>query len=93
MSSILLFLFHTSIRAKQKQVVRVLLDYGAHLDQPNRSSERPMNLIINNAGNRIPLMKYITLKCLAASTIVKYKVMYHQQIPSTLERFVELHEI
>lgn len=75
----------------RKQVVRVLLDYGAHLDQPNRSSERPLNLIINNASSGIPLMKYLSLKCLAASTIIKYKVVYHQQIPTTLEEFVDLH--
>lgn len=78
-------------KQSNKQVVRVLLDYGAHLDQPNRSSERPLNLITNNASNQIPLMKYLSLKCMAASSIIKHKVMYRQQIPSALEAFVELH--
>lgn len=72
-------------------IVRILLDYGAHMDQPNRSGERPMTLIANNSNNSIKLMKYSSLKCIAASAIIKYKVPYCDQIPKTLEEFVELH--
>lgn len=74
------------------QVVRVLLDYGAHLDQPNRAAERPIYLIAINSYNIIPLMNYTSLKCMAASAIIKNKIQYKNEIPKTLEEFVQLHQ-
>lgn len=77
---------------KLMQVVRVLLDYGAHLDQPNRAGEHPHYLIAFNSSNTIPIINYTSLKCIVASTIIKNRIHYKNQIPKTLEEFVQLHE-
>lgn len=69
-----------------------LLEHGAHLDQPNKSDERPCNQIAKNTSNTIPLMNYITLKCLASTVIAKYRIPYRNQIPKSLEVFVRQHE-
>ncbi|XP_055321771.1 protein fem-1 homolog C isoform X2 [Sitodiplosis mosellana] len=74
------------------EVVRVLLDYGAHLDQPNRAGEHPHYLIAFNSSNTIPIINYTSLKCIVASTIIKNRIHYKNQIPKTLEEFVQLHE-
>ena len=70
----------------------MLLNYGAHLDQPNKCGDRPLLFIAINPTSLIPLMGYTTLKCLAATVITKYKIPYRNQIPKTLEEFVRLHE-
>lgn len=37
-------------------------------------------------------MNYTSLKCIVASTIIKHRIQYKNQIPKTLEDFVQLHE-
>lgn len=71
--------------------MRILLDNGAHIDQPNRADDRPINLVAINSNNVIPLMNYTTLKCLAATVIAKYKIPFRNQVPKTLEVFIQLH--
>lgn len=61
------------------------------MDQPNRADEKPLFLLAINPMNMIPFMKYTSLKCLAATEIVKYKIPYKNQIPKTLEDYVRLH--
>jgi len=68
------------------------LENGADLDQPNRQDERPFNLIASNSDNSISLVNYISLKCLAAVTISKYKIPYKTFLPKFLEELVEQHE-
>lgn len=72
--------------------MKYLLDNGAHLDQPNRTAERPIYLIAINSYSIIPLMNYTTLKCMAATAIIKRNIPYRNQIPKTLEDFVQLHK-
>lgn len=74
------------------EIVFTLLEHGAHLDQPNRANDRPYNIISCNQNNEISLMNYITLKCLASTVITKYRIPYKNQIPKTLEKFVQNHE-
>lgn len=74
------------------QLVHMLLDAGAHLDQPNKYDDRAVHFITMNATNLIPLINYTTLKCQAATVITKYKIPYRNQIPKTLEDFVKLHQ-
>ncbi|TMW43461.1 hypothetical protein DOY81_011460 [Sarcophaga bullata] len=74
------------------EIIKILLDHGADLDQPNKSDERPYNLISLNSTNTIPLINYINLKCLAATVISKYRIPYRNQIPKSLENFVRDHE-
>jgi len=72
-------------------LVQLLLDHGAHLDQPNRAKDCPSVLIANNPMNTICLLSYTSLKCLAANTVVKHSIPYKGQIPATLETFVKFH--
>ncbi|XP_075148071.1 ankyrin repeat protein mann-cup [Haematobia irritans] len=74
------------------EIIAILLNHGADLDQPNKSNERPYTLISLNSTNTIPLMNYINLKCLAATIISKYRIPYCNQIPKCLETFVKEHE-
>lgn len=73
-------------------LVQLLLDHGAHLDQPNRAGDCPSLLISMNPLNNIPLVNYTSLRCLAATVVCKYKIRYANQIPATLEEFVRFHE-
>ncbi|GAB0093555.1 protein fem-1 homolog A [Sergentomyia squamirostris] len=74
------------------RLVHTLLEHGAHLDQPNKADDRPMNMISGNPSNEIYLINYISLKCLASTVITKYRIPYRNQIPKTLEMFVRQHE-
>lgn len=57
------------------QIVKLLLDTGAHLDQPNRKGDTPAHVLALNAHN-IVLLKYSSLKCLAATAVCKYGIPY-----------------
>ncbi|XP_049277864.1 protein fem-1 homolog C [Anopheles funestus] len=75
-----------------RDVIHTLLEYGAHLDEPNRQDDRPLNLIRNNPINDIPTLNYLPLKCLCSTVIVRFGIPYRNQIPRTLEEFVKRHE-
>uniref|UniRef100_A0A1B0BWH6 SOCS box domain-containing protein n=1 Tax=Glossina palpalis gambiensis TaxID=67801 RepID=A0A1B0BWH6_9MUSC len=74
------------------EIISLLLNNGADLDQPNKSDERPFNLIASNPANTVSLMNYITLKCLAATVISRYRIPYKEEIPKCLEDFLKHHE-
>lgn len=74
------------------QLVQLLLDHGAHLDQPNRAGDCPAIFVAVNPLNNVHLLNYVTLRCLAATAVCKYKIPYQGQIPATLETFVKFHE-
>ncbi|XP_076252370.1 ankyrin repeat protein mann-cup isoform X1 [Rhynchophorus ferrugineus] len=76
-------------------VVKLLLKYGAHLDQPDSQSRTPLESISDLVRHHVAdlsLINYTSLKCLCASLIVQNKIPYSGQIPKTLENFVKLHE-
>ncbi|KAK9890720.1 hypothetical protein WA026_012068 [Henosepilachna vigintioctopunctata] len=75
--------------------VKLLLDYGAHIDQPNAAGLTPATAIMaynRRADSQIHVLNYISLKCLCATAITHYRIPYQNQIPRTLEQFVHLHE-
>lgn len=74
------------------QLVQLLLDHGAHLDQPNKAGDCPWLLISVNPFNNIPLINYSSLRCMAATVVCKHSIPYKGQIPKTLEMFVSFHE-
>lgn len=74
-------------------LVQLLLDHGAHLDTPNRNGECPAVVVAVNPRNNVHLVKYVTLRCLAATAVIKYKIPYVGQVPTTLENFVQYHEM
>ncbi|XP_067007719.2 protein fem-1 homolog A [Anabrus simplex] len=73
-------------------LVQLLLEHGAHLDQPNRAGDCPALFVAVNPLNNVHLVNYVTLRCLAATAVCKYKIPYRGQIPATLETFVQFHE-
>lgn len=70
----------------------MLLEAGADLDEPNSNDDRPLIHIALNPINDIPLMKYMSLKCLCSTIIARFGIPYRNQIPRTLEEFVKRHE-
>lgn len=74
------------------QLIETLLKAGAEMDYPNRTGDRPLSLFTANPLNNIPIMNYLTLKCLAATCVVKYRIPYRNLIPKTLETFVHDHQ-
>ncbi|KFB51997.1 AGAP004499-PA-like protein [Anopheles sinensis] len=75
-----------------RDIIYTLLEHGAHLDEPNRLDDRPLNLIRDNPINDIPTVSYLPLKCLCSTVIVRFGIPYRNQIPRTLEEFVKRHE-
>lgn len=74
------------------QLIQLLLDYGAHLDTPNKTGDTPARLISSNSLNSINLVKYLTLQCHAAQAICKYGLKTEStELPVTLHQFLELH--
>ncbi|XP_035775626.1 protein fem-1 homolog C-like [Anopheles albimanus] len=76
----------------ERDVVYMLLEAGADLDEPNSNDDRPLIHIALNPINDIPLMKYMSLKCLCSTIIARFGIPYRNQIPRTLEEFVKRHE-
>ncbi|KAK5644465.1 hypothetical protein RI129_005765 [Pyrocoelia pectoralis] len=73
-------------------LIKLLLEYGAHIDQPNSSGKRPTELLALNPLNDVYVLNYITLKCLCATVINKYKIRYRNQVPKSLEYLIQQHE-
>ncbi|CAG9858850.1 unnamed protein product [Phyllotreta striolata] len=73
-------------------LVKLLLEYGAHIDQPNPSGLVPLDEIMKHQQSDLFVLNYLTLKCMCATVICKYKIPYANQIPKTLEQFVKLHQ-
>ncbi|XP_052866251.1 protein fem-1 homolog C [Anopheles cruzii] len=76
----------------ERELVYTLLEHGAHLDEPNCNDERPLYQIAINPINDIPLVHYLSLKCLCSTIIARFGIPYRNQIPRTLEEFVKRHE-
>lgn len=72
------------------QLIKLLLDYGAHLDTPNKTGETPARLISASPANNINLVNYISLQCHAAQAICKYGLKC-TELPATLQHFLEFH--
>ncbi|XP_050517602.1 protein fem-1 homolog CG6966 isoform X2 [Diabrotica virgifera virgifera] len=78
-----------------EEVVKLLLQYGAHIDIPNIEGKAPIEAIEclkPEQKSNINLLQYLSLKCVCATVIATNKIPYTNQIPKTLEQFVKLHE-
>lgn len=81
------------MKTSSLQLVPLLLEYGAHIDQPNALGECPADKVNENPFNLdIRLVNYVSLKCLCAKIVTKHKIPYFYQLPRTLEDFIHLHE-
>ncbi|KDR11983.1 Fem-1-like protein, partial [Zootermopsis nevadensis] len=74
------------------ELICTLLDHGAHPDAVNSAGHSFPQLLKGQSVHEIVnLLKYTTLSCLAARTIVKYNIPYKGIVPVTLEAFVQKH--
>ena len=64
------------------QIVESLLENGAHIDVRNARNERPLDMLKLVTDCKINPLMYLTLKCLAASTIARNKLPYKKEIPT-----------
>ncbi|TRY77395.1 hypothetical protein TCAL_00144 [Tigriopus californicus] len=73
------------------EIVELLLASGSHIDLRNGASQRPVDLLRAIPGCKINWLQFVSLKCLAATVIVKNNVSYRGEVPGILEEFVEAH--
>ena len=73
------------------QIVESLLENGAHIDVRNMRNERPLDMLKKVTDCKINPLMYLSLRCLAASTIARNKLPYKKEIPTMLEEFIEAH--
>ncbi|CAG9768764.1 unnamed protein product [Ceutorhynchus assimilis] len=74
------------------ELVTVLLDFGAHLDQVDGHGFTAVNVLRFKNHQHSSLINCTSLKCLCATKIVKSKIPYEGQLPFTLEQFMKLHK-
>ncbi len=72
-------------------IVRCLLQNGADADVRSNAGLRANELISRKPGLDIPIVKFMTLKCYAASVLRKYEIPFRNRIPMDLTQFVEMH--
>ena len=73
------------------QIVESLLENGAHIDVRNMKNERPLDMLKKVTDCKINPLMYLSLRCLAASTIARNKLPYKKEVPTMLEEFIEAH--
>lgn len=73
------------------EIVESLLENGAHIDVRNMRNERPLDMLKKVTDCKINPLMYLSLRCLAASTIARNKLPYKKEIPTMLEEFIEAH--
>lgn len=69
-----------------------LVEAGAHTDMTNKQKKTPLDK--STTGVSEILLKTqikMSLKCMAARAVQQHKITYRNQIPKTLEEFVEFH--
>ncbi|XP_022102945.1 protein fem-1 homolog C-like [Acanthaster planci] len=78
------------VKHDRSDILRMLLDHGAHLDCRNDSGKAPLDLL-GDALCDISPINYTTLQCLAARAVMKHGLKYIGIIPKRLEEFVKIH--
>ncbi len=76
-------------KTERGDIMKVLLEHGAHIDARNAAGKVPMELV--NGECDISPINYTSLQCLAARVIVQYQIPYKNTIPRKLEEFVSTH--
>jgi len=75
----------------RREIAELLLANGAHIDVRNDCGQRPVDMLKAIPGCKVNPLHYTTLRCLAATAIVKHSLPYKGEVPSMLEDFVEAH--
>ena len=71
--------------------METLLENRAHIDARNSHGQKPLDMLKLVPDCKINPLQYISLRCLAASVIVKNGLPYKSEIPTVLEEFIEAH--
>ncbi|XP_066557308.1 protein fem-1 homolog B isoform X2 [Amia ocellicauda] len=73
-------------------IIISLVEAGAHTDMTNRQSKTPLDKSTTGVSEiLLKTQMKMSLKCLAARAVRLHHVSYRNQIPKTLEEFVEFH--
>lgn len=72
-------------------IVHLLLSYEAHIDQRDVTGTLPCKRLAAISKCQINPLKYLTLKCLAASKIKAYNLPFAGVVPTHLDEFINLH--
>lgn len=77
------------------QIVELLLENGAHLDQLDQQNQSPLAVLQSKkqlAGLGLLPLEHVSLKCIVARAVCKYGITYGDgDLPRELGRFIELH--
>ena len=70
----------------------LLLNSGAHIDMSNRSSQRPVDMLATIPECTVQPLRFMSLRCLAATAVARAGLPYKQEVPAMLEDFIEAHK-
>lgn len=73
-------------------IIISLVEAGAHTDMTNKQKKTPLDKSTTGVSEiLLKTQMKMSLKCLAARAVRQHQIMYRNQIPKTLEEFVEFH--
>ena len=75
-----------------KRIAVLLLNSSAHVDMVNISGMRAADGL-TSSWLEMNMMNFVSLKCLAANAVVKYKITQAGCVNDSLESFVQMHGI
>ncbi|XP_062316889.1 protein fem-1 homolog B [Osmerus eperlanus] len=73
-------------------IIISLVEAGAHTDMTNKQKKTPLDKSTTGVSEiLLKTQMKMSLKCLAARAVRQHQITYHNQIPRSLEEFVEFH--
>lgn len=82
---------HIAAKSYHQEVVLSLLRHGAHIDQRNADGVQACRLLAEVPNCNVNALQYMSLRCLAAQTIIRHRINYSGEVPSALEEYIEVH--
>ena len=75
-----------------KQIIVLLLKNKAHVDMIRISGNSTAAEVLTSSLIEMHIQHFNSLKCLASTAVVKYRIPYIGHISTSLEEFVQMHE-
>uniref|UniRef100_A0A3Q2XS10 Protein fem-1 homolog B n=1 Tax=Hippocampus comes TaxID=109280 RepID=A0A3Q2XS10_HIPCM len=73
-------------------IIISLVEAGAHTDRTNKQKKTPLDKSTTGVSEiLLKTQMKMSLKCLAARAVRRHRITYRNQIPASLEEFVEFH--
>ncbi|XP_051547747.1 protein fem-1 homolog B-like [Myxocyprinus asiaticus] len=73
-------------------IIISLVEAGAHTDMTNKQKKTPLDKSTTGVSEiLLKTQMKMSLKCLAARAVQQHQILYRNQIPKSLEEFVEFH--